>query len=256
VSGQIQNHLFVITRVTRKPTAAEFLFFEFVFGYARIVHACIRMWRLNIQARSETIPLPEEHSLRTSVSLLDRLRQHPRDESAWNDFVARYEPQLLKWCRGWRLNEADARDVTQAVLLKLSRLMENFAYDPARSFRGWLKTLTHHAWRDLVAERKRAGIGSGDSRMLEFFESLEAGDDLVRHIEQEFERELFEQAIERVRPRVRPRTWDAFRLTALEGCSGAAAAAQLELTVDRVYGARSEVKRMIQDEVRKLEGID
>ena len=28
--------------------------------------------------------------------------------------------------------------------------MATFAYDPSRSFRGWLKTLTHHAWRDLV----------------------------------------------------------------------------------------------------------
>jgi RNA polymerase sigma factor (sigma-70 family) len=200
--------------------------------------------------------LPEDHSSRTSVTLLGRLRQDPKDQAAWNDFVARYQPQLLKWCRGWGLREPDAQDVTQAVLLKLSYLMANFAYDPSRSFRGWLKTLTHHAWRDLVFERKRAGVGSGDSRMAEFFASLQAGDDLVRHLEEEFERELVDQAMALVRPRVAPRTWDAFRLTALEGCSGAAAAAQLEMTVARVYVARSEIKKMIQDEVRKLEGID
>ena len=88
------------------------------------------------------------------------------------------------------------------MLLKLSRLMANFAYDPSRSFRGWLKTLTHHAWRDLVAERKRGGIGSGDSRMGEFFENLQAGDDLVRQLEEEFQRELMDQAMARVRPRV------------------------------------------------------
>jgi hypothetical protein len=65
-----------------------------------------------------------------------------------------------------------------------------------------------------------------------------------------------DRAIVRVQSRVAPRAWDAFRLTALEGCSGAAAAAQLETTVARVYVARSEVKKMIQDEVRKLEGPD
>jgi RNA polymerase sigma factor (sigma-70 family) len=202
------------------------------------------------------IPVAEDRSPQTSVSLLDRLRQHPHDQSAWNDFVARYQPHLLKWCRAWNLNDADAQDVTQNVLLKLCRLMENFAYDPTRSFRGWLKTLAHHAWRDLVAERKRAGTGSGDSRMADFFASLEAGYDLVRHIEEEFERELMEQAMQLVRPRVLPHTWDAFRLTALEGCSGAAAAAQLEITVERVYGARSEVKKLLQEQVRKLEGIE
>ena len=168
--------------------------------------------------------MPRDHPSRTSVTLLGRLRQDPKDQSAWNDFVARYQSRILGWCRGWGLEEADALDVTQAVLLKLCCLMANFAYDPSRSFRGWLKTLTHHAWRDLATERKRVGVGSGDSRMAEFFESLEAGDDLVRHFEEEFQRELMEQAMELVRPRVAPRTWDAFRLTALEGCSGAAAA--------------------------------
>jgi RNA polymerase sigma factor (sigma-70 family) len=200
--------------------------------------------------------MPRDHPSRTSVTLLGRLRQDPKDQSAWNDFVARYQPRFLGWCRGWGLKEADALDVTQAVLLKLSGLMANFAYDPSRSFRGWLKTLTHHAWRDLATERKRAGVGSGDSRMAEFFENLEAGDDLVRHLEEEFQRELMEQAMELVRPRVAPRTWDAFRLTALEGCSGAAAAAQLEMKVAHVYVAKSEVKEMIRREVQRLEGTE
>jgi RNA polymerase sigma factor (sigma-70 family) len=180
----------------------------------------------------------------------------PKDQAAWDDFVARYQPKILEWCHRWRLQESDAHDVTQAVLLKLSRLMATFDYDPSRSFRGWLKTLTHHAWRDLVDERKRGGIASGDSRIGEFFESLEAGDDLVRHLDKEFHRELMDQAMVLVRPRVEPRTWDAFRLTALEGCSGAAAAAQLEMKVARVYVAKSEVKAMIRQEIRKLEGTE
>ena len=146
--------------------------------------------------------------------------------------------------------------MTQVVLLKLNGLMATFVYDPSRSFRGWLRTLTHHAWRDLVSDRRRVGFLSGDSAVREFFESLEAGDDLVRQLDQEFHRELMDQAIVRVRPRVTPKTWDAFRLTALEGCSGAAAAAQLEMKLQRVYAARSGVKKMIQEEIRKLEGIE
>ena len=200
--------------------------------------------------------MPQDHSSRTSVTLLGRLGQDPNDQAAWNDFVARYRPQILQWCRRWRLQESDAQDVTQVVLLKLNGLMATFVYDPSRSFRGWLKTLTHHAWRDLVSDRRRGGIGSGDSAMREFFEGLEAGDDLIQHLEDEFRRELMDQAMVLVQPRVAPRTWDAFRLTALEGCSGAAAAAQLEMKVAHVYVAKSEVKMMIQDEIRKLERIE
>jgi RNA polymerase sigma factor (sigma-70 family) len=200
--------------------------------------------------------MPQDHSSRTSVTLLGRLRRAPNDQAAWKDFVARYRPQILLWCHRWRLQEADAEDVTQVVLLKLNGLMATFVYDPSKSFRGWLKTLTHHAWRDLVSDRRRVGLGSGDSAMREFFESLEAGDDLVQHLEEEFRRELMDEAMERVRQRVAARTWDAFRLTALEGCSGAAAADQLEMNITRVYTAKSQVKTMIQEEVRKLVKIE
>ena len=157
-------------------------------------------------------------------------------------FRPRYQPRILEWCRRWRLQESDAQDVSQAVLLKLSRSMATFVYDPSRSFRGWLKTITHHAWRDLVDERKRTGVGSGDSRMGELLENIEAGDSLVEQLEEEYRRELVDEAMARVRPRVAPRTWDAFRLTALEGCSGAAAAAQLQMKVAHVFVAKSEVK--------------
>jgi hypothetical protein len=68
----------------------------------------------------------------------------------------------------------------------------------------------------------------------------------VQHLEEEFRRELMDQAMVRVRPRVAPRTWDAFRLTALEGCSGAAGAAQLAIKVARVYVAKSIDARRLQ----------
>jgi RNA polymerase sigma factor (sigma-70 family) len=216
----------------------------------------IRRSRGEIQGFWEMIPMPQHNASQTSVTLLGRLRRVPNDQAAWNDFVARYRPQILKWCLRWRLQEADAEDVTQAVLLKLNGLMATFAYDPSRSFRGWLKTLTHHAWRDLVSDRRRVGKGSGDSAMREFFESLEAGDDLVQHLEEEFRRELMDRAMLLVRPRVAARNWDAFRLTALEGCSGDSVAAQLEMKVAHVYVARSKIKKLIQDEVRKLEGLE
>jgi RNA polymerase sigma-70 factor (ECF subfamily) len=198
----------------------------------------------------------EDHSSQTSSTLLGRLRRDPGDQAAWNDFVARYEPRILDWSRRWGLQECDAQDVTQGVLLKLSRSMATFVYDPSRSFRAWLKTITRHAWRDLVAERKRAGVGSGDSRIGELLEAIEARDSLVQQLAEEFRRELLDEAMARVRPRVAPRTWDAFRLTAIEGCSGAAVAAQLQMKVARVYVAKNEIKMMIREEVRRLEGTE
>src|SRR5262249_17893810 len=110
------------------------------------------------------------------------------------------------------------------------------------------------AWRDLVAGR-RAGIGTGETQMAAFLINLAAGEDLAGDLQEEFHRELMDQAMARVKARVPPQTWDAFRLTALEGWSGAPAAAQLQMRTAQVYLARSEVQGMIREDVRKLEGL-
>ena len=198
-------------------------------------------------------PMDTSSSSQTSITLMGRLRQTPTDQAAWNDFVARYGPKIYQWCRHWRLQEADAQDVTQTVLLKLAQKLGSFAYQPGGSFRAWLKTLARNAWSDFVQVRQRPGLGSGDSQTAELLASLEAGDDLVKRVDEEFEREMLEQAAVRVRQRVAPRTWDAFRLTGLEGQPAAQVAAQLNMTVAHVYVAKSDVLKMLQEEVQKLE---
>jgi RNA polymerase sigma-70 factor (ECF subfamily) len=192
----------------------------------------------------------------TSVTLLARLRHEPRDQAAWSEFVARYGPKILGWCRRWQLQEADAEDVTQDVLLKLNSRMATFSYKTSGSFRAWLKTLTHHAWRDLAAERRRSGLDGGDPNVVGLLASLQAADDLVEQLDAEFRLEVMDRAMERVRRRVSARKWDAFRLTALEGWSASAASGRLEMNIGRVYVARSEVKKLIREEIRRLEDLE
>lgn len=183
----------------------------------------------------------------TSSSLLDRVRKVPADPAAWRQFVERYGGQIYGWCRNWNLQDADAQDVTQDVLLKLAAKMRTFQYDPARSFRGWLRTIAHHAWRDFVDGRRPVRKG---------LESVAARDDLVKQLEAELDRALMEEAMARVRLRVQPHTWEAFRLLAVEGLSGAEAAERLGMKVATVFVARSKVQKMIQEEVRKLDPPD
>jgi RNA polymerase sigma factor (sigma-70 family) len=190
----------------------------------------------------------------TSVSLLGRLRQQPGDQAAWEAFVDRYGPKIFAWCRRWGLQEADAQDVTQDVLLKLAQKIGSFQYDPARSFRAWLKTLTQHAWSDFLDGRKRARLYPGQLTQDSPLETLPAREDLVQRLDAAFEQELLQEAMLRVQLRVKPHTWEAFRLQALEGLSGAEVAARLDLSVTSVFVARSRVQQMLQKEVEKLDG--
>jgi RNA polymerase sigma-70 factor (ECF subfamily) len=194
--------------------------------------------------------------LPTSPTLLGRLGRLPADQGAWGEFAERYGRKIYGWCRQWHLQESDAQDVTQEVLLKLARKMATFHYDPTRSFRAWLKTVTHHAWRDFLDGRRRPGAGSGDSQVLEQLQSVQAQGDLVGQLDEEFARDLLDEALARVRLRVQPHTWDAFRLLTYEGLSGAAAAARLDMKVATVFVARSKVQKMVQEEVCRLKGPD
>jgi RNA polymerase sigma-70 factor (ECF subfamily) len=193
-------------------------------------------------------------ALRTSASLLACLRDGAADAPTWETFVRRYGPHVYRWCRHWGLQEADAQDVTQAVLTKLVVKLRDFTYDPARSFRAYLKTLARYAWQDYREAAGRPGGGSGDSAALERLHTVEARDDLLGHLDAEFERAVLEEALGRVRGRVEPHTWEAFRLTALEGLSGADAGARLGLKVATVYKARSKVQKLLQEETARLEG--
>jgi RNA polymerase sigma-70 factor (ECF subfamily) len=190
----------------------------------------------------------------TSITLLERLRQGAADQAAWAELVRRYAPLIYRWCRRWQLQEADAQDVTQAVLAKLAQKMRTFRYDSAGSFRGYLRTLARYAWCDLLEDGRRPGAGSGDSRVLRLLETVEAGDDLVQRLNEQFDQEVLAEAQARVQQRVEAHTWEAFRLTALEGLSGAEAAARLGLAVATVFKAKSKVRQMLQEEVARLEG--
>jgi RNA polymerase sigma-70 factor (ECF subfamily) len=60
----------------------------------------------------------------TSITLLERLRQQPADQAAWAELVRRYGPLVYRWARRWHLQESDAEDVTQAVLVRLRLVMK------------------------------------------------------------------------------------------------------------------------------------
>jgi RNA polymerase sigma-70 factor (ECF subfamily) len=191
----------------------------------------------------------------TSATLLSILRQETINQQAWGEFVRRYAPLIYRWCRQWRLQEADAQDVTQTILARLVVILRTFDYDATRSFRAYLKTLTGYALRDFLKERSQPGAGSGDSEVLSQLHSVEARDDLFRHLEAEFDRAVLEEAADRVRRRVEPHTWEAFRLTAFEGLSGAEAATRLGLKVATVFKAKSRVQHLLQQEVARLESV-
>ena len=187
----------------------------------------------------------------TNLSLLKRLKLQPTDEQAWREFVARYGRKVQAWCRQWGLQEADSADVCQTVLLKLSKEIARF--DKQRgSFRGWLKTVAHHAWYDLIQSRGHK-LAKGGEELERRLSSEEARDDLAKELEAAWEQELMQLASGRVQLRVKPKTWQAFQLAAVQHLPGDEVAEQLEMSLASVYKAKSNVLKLFHEEVRSLE---
>ena len=188
----------------------------------------------------------------TSLSLIERVRRNPVDQQAWSQFVDRYGCKIYQWCQRWNLQPADAEDVTQIVLVKMAEKIRLFAVDPGRSFRAWLKTVTHHAWHDYIQKRRAVHpAGNRDLEML--LENQQAPEDLNDFLELEHQHGLLEEAMLRVQVRVEARTWEAFRLQALEQQSPVNVAQQLGMALPAVFMAKSRVQAMLRQEVARLD---
>ncbi|MBI1914364.1 MAG: sigma-70 family RNA polymerase sigma factor [Planctomycetes bacterium] len=182
----------------------------------------------------------------TPVSLLERLRG-PADPTAWARFVDLYTPLLYDWARRVGLQESDAADLVQEVLVLLLQKMPQFTYDRQLSFRGWLRTVTLNKWREL--HRRRPAVILEDGTALA---EVPGPDELAGFEEAEYRRHLVRQLLRAVRDEFPASTWKAFEQYVLAGRPAEEVAAELHLRPGTVYAAKSRVLRRLR---RELDGL-
>ena len=187
----------------------------------------------------------------TRPSLLVRLRD-AEDDKAWSQFVDLYAPLVFGLARRHGLQDADAADVTQEVLLAVSRGIRTLEYDPRRgSFRGWLFTVARNKLRNFLAVQNRPGRGTGDTDAQHRLRELPAREeDQAAWWDQEYERRVFAWATEQGRGYFQDSTWQAFWQTAVEGKTGPEAARALGLSVAAVYLAKGRVMARLKELIR------
>jgi RNA polymerase sigma factor (sigma-70 family) len=193
----------------------------------------------------------------TRQSLLLRLRDF-QDEKAWSQFVEVYAPLIYAYVRKRGLQDADAADLTQVCIRKVSDHVGKFDYIPGRdSFRGWLFTIVRNKLHDFHARPKHLWQGSGDSQIRSLLENQPApanGD--ASEWEREYEQSLFSWAADKVKPQVQPTTWQAFWQTAVEGRPGQEVAKNLGISLAAVYIAKSRVIVRLREAIRAMQEND
>lgn len=191
----------------------------------------------------------------TKASLILRLPSAD-DAEAWQEFVSIYEPFVYRFARRGGLQDADARELVQNVLLSVARAVGRWRPDRQRGrFRTWLFRIARNQMLDVLAKQRRSIVASGGSDLFNHLDqTLTSGDD--QNLRLEHRRELFRWAAERVKAAVNEATWNAFWMTAIQEQTVEIVARELELTTGAVYIARSRVLARLRDEVQKWEDDD
>jgi len=188
----------------------------------------------------------------TRDSLLVRVRS-PGDREAWDQFASLYRPVIYRVARCRGLQDADAQDLAQQILIAVAAAIGHYEKSPEIPFRHWLRRVIRNAIASSLARRPhdRAAGGTTIQTLLAEQPGLDQASDGL--VELEYRRELFLQAARFVRADVAEETWQAFELTVVDGCSIERAAAELGKSVGTIYAARSRVMRRLREAVRELE---
>lgn len=194
----------------------------------------------------------------TRPSLMLRLRD-PLDQQAWTQFVTIYEPLVLRLLRQRGLQEADARDVTQQVVMAVTRAVENWQPDGHEaSFRRWLFAIARKLALKFIQRGApshgplRRGVGGSD--MLVLLKSLpEPEHRTAVAFDEEYRNEIFDMAAERARGEFRESTWLGFWRTCVLNEPIAEVADSLGMTTGNVYVARSRVIARMRQIVEECE---
>ena len=189
----------------------------------------------------------------TRDSLLARVRS-AADRDAWDQFALIYRPVIYRLARHRGLQDADAQDLAQRVLIAVASAIGRWEKsNESVRFRHWLSRVTRNAIINALS-RQPHDRAAGGSSVLELLNE-QPGDnpEAEAEIELEYRRELYLRAATIVRGDVEAITWRAFEMTVIQSRSIDETAIELEKPVGTIYVARSRVMRRLRAVVKELE---
>ncbi len=183
----------------------------------------------------------------TSPTLLIAVRRG--DTEAWHRLVRIYGPLLVSWCRRCGLQESDAFDVSQDVLVGINQTISRFEHrcgedSAAGSFRGWMWLITRNKIADhhrCQSGKAKAGGGTGALQQMMALpdNSPETSEDVT---------DLHLRALQELKLSFAETTWTAFWRVAVDGDAAKDVAEVLGISVWAVYKAKSRILTKLQEQ--------
>jgi RNA polymerase sigma-70 factor (ECF subfamily) len=189
----------------------------------------------------------------TRESLLLQVRSLA-NRDAWEAFVMMYRPVIYRLARRRGLQDADAEDVVQRVLMAVASAIGSWEKSsPSVRFRHWLRRVARNAILNALSQQPQDRAAGGSAVQDLLMQQPEADPQTDAQIELEYRRELYLRAARIVRRDVDPGTWRAFELTVMGEHSIESAAIELDKSVGTIYAARSRIMRRLREAVKAFE---
>jgi RNA polymerase sigma-70 factor, ECF subfamily len=193
----------------------------------------------------------------TSASLLDRLHD-AADNSAWRRMVDLYDPVIRGYLRRRGLASGDdADDVVQEVLAVVCRRVRDFDHNQRPgAFRAWLRTITVNCLRDhwRSGKTRPVALGGDGTDMLDQLADPDSG--LSQEWDDEHDLHVVRRLMQLLESEFKPDSWQAFRRAALEKVPVDQVAAELGMTPNAVYIAKSRILQRLRQEAAGLVELD
>ncbi len=185
----------------------------------------------------------------TSLSLLNRLRHSPESET-WNRLVELYAPLIRTWLRKYDVQDSDADDLVQEVLLAVSKDLGKFDHGGhPGAFRGWLKAILVNRLRKFWRARDRRPQARGDSDIDARLSQLDDPSSEMSLIwNREHDQYVLRQLLALAEPHFARNTWTAFCRVALDGAKPDVVAAEMGISRNAVIVAKCRVLSRLRQE--------
>jgi RNA polymerase sigma-70 factor (ECF subfamily) len=180
--------------------------------------------------------------------------KNPDNRVAWEEFVLIYRPVIYRMARRRGMQDADAQDVTQNILVRISTAIEKYEQEPGKKFRSWLRRVARNAIFTVVSQFRLDAAKGGSVAHDLLSEQVDVAPEFEQEIEKEYLREQFLRAAAIVRSDVHPETWQSFELTVVQGHSCTKAAELTGKSIGAVYAARSRIVKRLREQIDRLEG--
>lgn len=170
----------------------------------------------------------------TRTSLLSRIKD-PEDALSWEEFDAVYRPLLIQYARARGLSAELAEDVAQQCMTAIATGIQSFRRQV--SFRGWLRGIMEHKVSDQLRKQDREVA----ARTRDFEREQQREDNPLLSWEREWNRTHLLYCLNQIRHEIAPMTFRAFEMYVLEEQSVKTIAAELGMSANQIYVAKSRV---------------